>query len=145
MSWGNKLLIAFIVFAGGILYLVYRTTQTNYDLVEKDYYKNELNYQQQIDGSNAANSLSAPVELSQNGQGIRLQLPAEMKGKTVTGDVWFYCAYDKKMDKRFQLKADDNLTQVFASGLVKPGNYTVKINWTDNNRKYYTEKNITVM
>ena len=41
MSWGNKLLVAFIVFAAGMFYLVYRSVNTNYELVEKDYYKSE--------------------------------------------------------------------------------------------------------
>lgn len=145
MNWGNKLLIAFVVFAGGIIYLVYRTTQTNYDLVEKDYYKKELAYQQQINGAREANNLSAQITLSQNKEGIRLQLPEEMKGRAVSGDVWFYCAYDKKMDKKFNLKTDESLTQLFSAGMIKPGNYTVKINWTDNNKTYYSEKTITVM
>ena len=37
MNWGNKLLIAFIVFIGGISFLVYRSTQTNFEMVENDY------------------------------------------------------------------------------------------------------------
>lgn len=145
MNWGNRILLVFILFAAGIVYLVYRTTQTNYELVDKDYYKSELHYQQQIDGANEANSLSVQVSITQDEKGIQLHLPPEMKDKKVSGDVWFYCAYDKNRDKRFNLEPDSDLTQLFSTGTVLPGNYTVKISWNDNKKYYYAEKTITVM
>jgi hypothetical protein len=144
MNWGNRILIVFIVFAMGIAYLVYRTTQTNFDLVESDYYKKELSFQQQIDRTNEANSLSAQVTVIQNEEGIQLQLPPEMKDKRISGNVWFYCAYDKNRDKRFRLETDSNLIQLFAAGTVLPGNYTVKIDWNDNQKYYYSEKLVTL-
>ena len=41
MNWGNKLLVTFVVFGAGMIFLVYRAVKTNYELVEKDYYKND--------------------------------------------------------------------------------------------------------
>jgi len=145
MNWGNKILLAFIIFMAGMVYLVYRTTQTNFELVEKDYYKKELNYQQQINSASEANSLSAQVSIIQNQNGLQLQLPPEMKDKKISGKVLFYCAYDKKRDKEFSLEPDSNLAQLFAAGAVLPGNYTVKISWSDNRKNYYSEKLLTVM
>ena len=56
MNWGNKLLITFLVFGAGISFLVYRSMHTNFELVEKDYYKSELRYQEIIDGTNHVQS-----------------------------------------------------------------------------------------
>ena len=56
MNWGNKLLIL-LLFLERMFYLVYRSVNTNFELVEKDYYKSEFRYQQVIDGTNRANSL----------------------------------------------------------------------------------------
>ena len=75
MNWGNKLLITFIIFGAGIFYLVYRSMHTNFELVEKDYYKSELHYQQVIDGSNRAGELNSPVKFEQREKYIFLQLP----------------------------------------------------------------------
>ena len=144
MNWGNKLLITFIIFGAGIFYLVYRSMTTNFELVEKDYYKSELHYQQVIDGSNRAGALHSPVKLEQRENHILLQLPEEMKNKVVTGDVLFYCAYDEKKDKKFRLQVNDEGEQVFQTGTITPGNYTVKINWNSDSNNYYTEKTITV-
>ena len=104
MNWGNKLLLTFIVFGAGMGYLVYRSVSTNYELVEKDYYKQELRYQQVIDGTNRVNQLSSAVKIEQTDAGIILELPQEMKEKDISGDVLFYCAYDKKKDKKFSLQ-----------------------------------------
>lgn len=99
MNWGNKLLLTFIVFGAGMTYLVYRSVSTNYELVEKDYYNQELRYQQVIDGTNLANQLSSSVKIEQTDSGISLKLPHEMKNKEISGEILFYCAYDQKKIK----------------------------------------------
>ncbi len=145
MNWGNKLLLAIILFISGISFLVYRSTQTNYDLVEKDYYRQELQYQDIIDGANSANKLTTPVKLNQEGKIILLELPAEMKNKTVSGDVWFYCAYNAAKDKKFVLQTNREGIQAFPPASIDPGNYTVKIIWKENGNTYFTKTNFTVI
>ncbi|MFZ8343681.1 FixH family protein, partial [Staphylococcus aureus] len=54
MNWGYKLLLAFISFALIIGILVYKSINTKYDLVSTEYYKDELRYQDKIDGSGNA-------------------------------------------------------------------------------------------
>lgn len=145
MSWGNKLLIVFLVFAAGMSFLVYRSVSTNFELVEKDYYKQELRYQQKIDGANEANALASAVSLTQDETGILLQLPAEMKTKSLSGEVWFYCVYNEKKDKRFRLQTGRDASQLFRLEEIEPGNYTVKISWRDGSKNYYSEQPLTVL
>ena len=144
MNWGYKLLFAFIVFAGMMSYMVVRSFQTNFELVEKDYYKSELVYQKVIDGTDRANTLSAPPEIKQSGRVVTLQMPEEMKNKTLSGSILFYCAYDSKKDKKVLLATDKNGTQVLTH-ILMPGNYTVKINWNKEGENYYSEKKVTIL
>lgn len=44
MNWGHKLTFTILVFIGLMSYLVYRSLNTDFQLVEKDYYNNELQY-----------------------------------------------------------------------------------------------------
>lgn len=143
MNWGNKLLVTFLVFGAGMTFLVYRSLKTNYELVDKDYYKNELSYQQVIDGTSRANALSA-VNVQQDKDGIALQLPDEMKNKKVTGTVHFYCAYDEKKDKTVELNPSAEGTQVFSNAALQAGEYTVKISWSCDGISYYAEKNLII-
>ncbi|MEK7226813.1 MAG: FixH family protein [Bacteroidota bacterium] len=145
MNWGNKLLLAFIVFGAGMFYLVYRSVNTDYQLVEKEYYKSELRYQQVIDGTSRANGLISSVELANADGVIRLQLPPEMKNKEVTGEVWFYCSYNEKKDKRVVLDINEQALQEFQQGFISPGNYTVKISWSAEGKSYYAEKLLSVL
>jgi FixH len=144
MNWGNKLLLTFIAFGSGMGYLVYRSVNTEYQLVEKEYYKSEIAYQQVIDGSNEANRLSSPVSILQTTEGIELQLPAEMKSKKITGEIWFYCAYEQKNDKKIFLQTNTRAIQIIPTGYILPATYTVKINWKDGAKKFYAEKYLQV-
>lgn len=145
MNWGNKLLVTFLVFGAGMGYLIYRSLNTRYELVEKDYYKTELRYQQVIDASAHASGFATAVTLEQTPEGILLQLPAEMKNRELHGDIWFYCAYDEQRDKKMALQTGPGAFQLIPLTAVKPGNYTVKINWSDAGKKYYAEKNLHVL
>jgi delta-aminolevulinic acid dehydratase/porphobilinogen synthase len=144
MNWGYKLMVAFIVFAGMMSYMVIRSFQTNFELVEKDYYKSELVYQKIIDGADRANTLSALPEIKQSGSDIMLQMPGEMKNKQLSGSILFYCAYDSKKDKKILLATDKDGIQVLTN-LLQRGNYTVKIDWNKEGKNYYSEKKLTIL
>jgi len=145
MNWGNKLLLTFVIFASGMSYLVYRSMHVNFELVEKDYYKSELRYQDVIDGTNLANKLDSTVSLQQNDNGVLLKLSQEMKNKIITGNIWFYCAYDEKKDKKFQLDVASDGTQQFQPAIILPGSYTVKVSWTSDGKNYFAEKKLMVL
>jgi hypothetical protein len=144
MNWGNKLLLAFVVFAAGMAFMVYQAVNTDFELVEKDYYKQELRYQQVIDGKAEAAKLSAAIELEPVQGGIILQLPVEMHGAQPTGEILFYCANDSKKDRRFLLSVDNSGQQFFSTNLLLPGAYKGKISWIVNNKRYYAEKDILI-
>lgn len=143
MNWGNRLILVFLVFGAGMGYLVYRSMNTNYELVESDYYKQELRYQNVIDEHNSANALSAQVNIEKKDGGVIVQFPAEMKNKTLTGELYFYCAYDSKKDKRLTLQTDSNGMHTIPAGTILPGSYTVKIKWNNGEKSYYAEQSLT--
>ncbi len=144
MSWGNRLLITFIVFGSGMIYLVYRCMNTEFELVEKDYYKNELAYQQVIDASKRSGELTTVMKLTKSAEELKLELPAEMKGRKLEGEIWFYCAYDSKMDKKVSLKPDDDGIQLLPASLLSPGRYLAKVSWNDGKESYYQEISLTI-
>ena len=140
MNWGNRLLLVFIVFGGGISYMVYRCMQTPVDLVSTQYYKDELAYQRVIDGKRQADALSARPMLSRSGEGLRLQMPVEMKHREVRGTISFYCAADASRDREVALAPEPDGSQEIASAVVRPGHYVVKVNWTASGVGYFSEQ-----
>jgi hypothetical protein len=144
MNWGNRLLLVFIVFGIGIFYLVYRANTTNFELVDESYYKNELRYQEVIDGKKNADSLSTLPAFEKNEKGIALQMPAEFKTRPVTGEINFYCSYNSKKDVIIELGTDSTGHQLIEYSHITPGNYLIKFSWADNNKKYYSEQFLTI-
>ncbi len=141
MSWGNKLIIVFIVFAALMATLVYKATQTKFELVSKDYYQDELRYQDKIDGAaNAA--LEAPISIQVNDEIISIEFPDAQKNANITGEAWFYCSVDATKDKRFVLSVDSTgIQRIERKGLQK-GDYQIKISYEINQKKYYVAQQL---
>lgn len=144
LNWGHKLTIFICLFAGMILLLVYKSTQTNFDLVTKEYYKDELKFQEVIDGTKRANSLASKASVTKTAEHLTIQLPAEMRGLAINGSAWFYCAADAKRDIKVPLAVNAEGKQELSGKLLLPGKYTVKLNWTAGNQQYYSETSLDI-
>jgi len=145
MNWGNKLLLVFVAFGGMISYMVYRCMQTPVDLVNKDYYRDELAYQQVIDGAKRTNALSGKIGLRQEEGHILVRMPAEMKQAAVNGTILFYCAADASRDRTIRLNINDSARQEISTRNFLPGHYTVKIEWESRGVKYFAEQPFVIL
>lgn len=143
-NWGHKLTIVFILFGALMFTLVYKCFQTDFQLVNKEYYKDELKYQQVIDGTKNAVALSSEVNLRQEGNNLAIQFPNEMKGKKLSGQLWFYCSYDDTKDRHIAVATTSDALQLVERSRLAAANYTVKINWEADNKNYYNEQTITL-
>jgi hypothetical protein len=143
-TWGHALILTFLAFAGFMGYLAYRSFNTNYDLVSKEYYKDELAYQNIIDGTNRADSLSEKVTLKQQGKDILLTLPAEMKSTSITGNILFYCPADARRDRKVDININNDTKQLIKGINLIPGVYTAKISWNAYGKFYYSEQTFLI-
>jgi len=122
------------------LFAVHRE-QTKFELVSKDYYQDELRYQDKIDGAaNAA--LEAPISIQVNDEIISIEFPDAQKNANITGEAWFYCSVDATKDKRFVLSVDSTgIQRIERKGLQK-GDYQIKISYEINQKKYYVAQQL---
>ncbi len=142
LNWGHKITLVFSAFVVFMFVMVYKSMKTDFQLVTKEYYKDELAYQQVIDGTNRANSLSSNVQATQVNDELIIQLPTEMKGKTISGSIWLYCSSDDKKDKRLELVVDENGKQVIDGKTILPATYLLKVTWKAGELNYYNEQRI---
>ena len=143
MTWGTKLLLVFAGFAILMSSLVYLCMKQNFELVSKDYYAEELRYQDKIDGMNNANKISA-VSVEERAGGIAIQLPKEVQGLATTGQVHFYCPEDSKRDRKIELAVNDEGLMLIDKAKVTKANYVVKVNWQNGDKKYFAEQRLSV-
>ncbi|MBL7762160.1 MAG: FixH family protein [Chitinophagaceae bacterium] len=144
MSWGYKILIGFTAFVAMMTFMVVRSFGVNFEMVEKDYYKSELRYQEVIDATKNATGLSKPVQIVKSGTTLTLQLPAEVQQKKISGSIWFYNAADASKDKHIELKTNTEGMQELSNAGLQPGSYTVKMQWKADETNYYSEQQLTI-
>jgi hypothetical protein len=139
MNWGNRLIVVFVVFGLLIGAAVYKAINTQTDLVSKDYYKEELRYQDKLDGIVNANKLS-DVLVTAVAQKVCVRFPKEIGSNKVSGQIHFYCVSDAKKDRNFTIDANTEGQQCIATSSLFKVSYQVKIQWKVANTSYYSEQ-----
>jgi len=143
MSWGNKLMFVFIVFALFMGTMVYKAVDTRFDLVTKNYYKDELRFQEQIDAAKNASQL-AEVEFFQDEENLFIIFPASMKNEHITTDIWMYCKADVHRDKKLNLSTDSASLTISKKKIFK-GNFEIKVKWSVKEKEYYSAKDLIIL
>ena len=139
LSWGYKIMFVYIAFVAGMGFLVFKASSQKFDLVTKDYYEQELKYQQVIDQAANSSRLSAPITLEKKEGELKLSFPDEMKNKKKLVDFYLYYAADAKNDFRKSFELNENeLVQALPVGMK--GMYELKLSWEAAGVKYYFEK-----
>lgn len=141
MSWGYKIMFVYIAFVAGIGFLIFKASNQEFDLVTKDYYEQELKYQQVIDQSANASRLSMPLNIEKKEAELKISFPDEMKNKKKLVDFYLYYAADAKRDFRRSFELNENeLAQALPVGMK--GMYELKLTWETEGVKYYHEQKI---
>jgi len=138
ISWPTGIIIAMSAFIIFILSFVYKATfmpQYDHHLVSEDYYKDELNYQQEIDKLNKAATLKEDVTLTKVAEGLLIKFPAEFDAEKITGTISFQRPSNDKIDFELPIKLTTANYLIADDNLVK-GIWNVKIEWVINGTTY---------
>lgn len=141
MTIGKWIIVAFVAFAAFIGTLVTVCVRQDISLVSKDYYKEELAYQDQVIRISNTKSLKELPDVSFS-EG-KLYLTFSNNAKIQGGSLKVFRPSDAKQDKQFQLK--ENLAnQSFEIQTLQSGLYRIKLWWKMNDNDYYFEKEIFI-
>ena len=143
MNWGYKILVVYVVFVAGILFMVFKSSEQKMDLVTTDYYAKELKYQDKIDATTRANALSADIQYVISDKQIVLHFPKEFAGKKMSGSAELYCPSDEDKDVKKDFTAD-NATVTINISTVNKGQQELHISWQVDGVDYYFEKKIFI-
>ena len=119
--------------------LVYKCTNMKVDVIQKDYYAEELAYQQQIEKQDRTHNLSQQPTWNVTGDNVTIQFPKLESTEPVKGTAEFYCPSDDTKDKTFQITVNSDNVYTVAKSTLKAGRYKMKLNWTVGATSYYNE------
>ncbi len=133
MNWGRSIVLVFIGFAVFIGVLVTVCVRQNISLVSKDYYAEELNYQQQIEEMNNAAALDQRPVLTVHNKQIEITGIQQGELKLV-----------RPSDARFDAKFNITETNAFDLSEYPTGKYNITLRWQNAGKNYQVRESITL-
>lgn len=143
-NWGTGIVVAFIIMIAGMVFLVSIAVRQNEDLVEKDYYQKSLNYEKHMDEVKNTGKLASGIKFERSADSLILVFPDVAPVVSYSGSIHFYSPVSEKNDLSLPVKLNSLNSQIIDLKKISKGRYTIKIDWTDGNLKYYQEDDITV-
>lgn len=144
MSWGVRIVVLYLSFVALIVTLVVLCYGQKVELVSKDYYKQELQYQDRIDAINNANALSSSIEHTLDGSKVLLSVSPEFLNGGYKGSVNFFRPSDSSKDFKVDLKFDADGKQTIVSDKFEKGLYKMQLSWVAGGKNYFKEQVITI-
>ena len=144
ISWPAGIIFVLAAFIIFILSFVYKATFiADYDhhLVSEDYYKDELNYQQEIDQLNNAAELNQNITYKKVTEGLLISFPSEFDPAQISGTISFQRLSNDKLDFEFPIALETTDYLILDENLVE-GKWNVKIEWVVNDKTYLFKEQI---
>lgn len=143
INWGTAIIIAFILFISFILFFVIKAnTQSKYGyhLVSQEYYKDELNYQKEIDRYNNTKELGIELNFQKSTQGITISFPSNYQTEYIEGNVSLYRPSNQSLDKTMTFALSKSSTLLIPDQMLVDGRWDIKIFWKANNKEFLYKK-----
>lgn len=142
MNWGKGIIAVCAIFVIGIGVMVYTSMTKNIDLVTKNYYEEEIKYQQQIDKINNTNSLKEKLSVETTENALLISFPKQ--NGELKGEISLYRPSDAKKDFKIPVQLNENSKQFIATDNMQKGLWKVQINWNMNGKDYYSEEKVMI-
>jgi len=144
MNWGLRITLVYLGFVALIVSMVVISSSSKSELVAKDYYAQELNYQQRINAINNEKALAESIMFENNSNDITLFYPAMEQEKDFSGELVFFRPSDSSKDLKLNLKFDQKGRLMIKKSDLSKGIYKVCISWHNNGKDYYKEEVINL-
>lgn len=144
INWGTAIVIAFIGFISFIMYFVISMSTNkkfSHDLVSKDYYQQELKYQDDINKIENAKTLVTNLNYKKTNQGLLIHFPEDLNIKDISGKVFLYRPSNKQLDFELLVSLSNHYLLIPDNRLLG-GRWNLKIDWKHNNQSYMYKTNI---
>jgi nitrogen fixation protein FixH len=140
MNWGKSIVLCFILFATFVGTMAYKMATAKMDLVQKNYYQSELDFQKhinQVTNAKVYKTMKIMTYQPEN-QALRIGFPTPVS----KGEVTFFRPSDKTLDFTVPIYRT-SLFQYSTENLSK-GRWKVQANWTDGALQYFLEDEFTI-
>jgi len=144
INWGTGIVIAFVAFISFIMYfIITMMTDSKYDhdLVTEDYYKQELQFQNDINKETNAKSLAENISWKKTDEGLIIIFPENLQKENITGKVFLYRPSNKQFDFEMPISLSNHNLLIPDKRLLD-GRWNIKVDWQYNGKNYLYKKEV---
>lgn len=141
MNWGKSIVLAFVLFAAFILFMVVRAFQEDFDLVAEDYYAQEINYQKKLEQKSNYENLDVKIRVKMEKENVSITFP---NGQYPQGEIHMYHPSHKALDRRFPIALNETNQQLVSMDELIQGQYRINITWKSEGVEYFQQEKIYI-
>ena len=138
MSWGKKITILYLSFVALIVTLVVLCFGQKVELESKDYYAQELKFQDKINAISNEKNAASTITHSIQGNEIILIVDSSFINKGFEGSINFFRPSDSTKDFNLKMNFIDN-KQIINTTHLMHGVYKMQLSWVNNGLNYFKE------
>lgn len=142
--WPLGIILTFVIFISGTIGLVVMACLHTTELVNANYYDQEIKYQSRIDSQTRAQQLGAKAAYDAAARKIVISLPGAQAAKNATGLIQLYRPSAAGLDKQFKLEPSASGVQMLDTAGLRPGLWKIRVSWTVEGRDYFLDQKIVI-
>lgn len=144
--WPHAIVGYFIIFTAFVAVFISWAVKQNMDLVRKDYYEEEVRFQQQMEKVQRTQPLQAAIQVAyETGSStLNIRLPAAHGAQKASGRVHLYRPSNAGLDLDLPLLVSPDGQQKIKTAALQSGLWKVRLNWSSNGQEYFCERPILV-
>jgi len=144
--WPTAIIGYFVVFISFLIGFVAFASRQKVELVRKDYYAEEILFQQQIDRAKRTQPFHGHVFINYEAAAgrITVAVPSEHVSDGFSGKVTFYRPSDSQLDRRLELTPDSTGRQTIDARGIQGGLWRVRIDWSIRGLEYSYEDLVVI-
>ena len=145
-KWPLGITIIYSLFAISLIGFAIFSGFNQVSLVSDNYYRESIEYQQQIERVERANEKTNKIiwKILENRKSIMLTFPKDSSGSKISGNIMFFRPSDAAQDEIVPLAISANNQQVVDLKKLSKGYWRIKIFWSKDNQEFYFEDKIVL-
>lgn len=136
---GNIIILGFVLALGLMSFLVYKSMKQEVQMVSKNYYEDEIKFQDKIDAKENAKPFYDEFVLSSIDDILQIQIPKSLCKYMENGEIQIYCISDIEQDRLLKILPSESGVYQFITKDWKKTKYTAKISFTNDGKQYLRE------
>jgi nitrogen fixation protein FixH len=146
INWGKGIVIGMALFMAFIITLAVKMMGRKVDLVATNYYEQGIEFEKHIQSQQAVLGLDGKIEIKVDytSKNIVITYPTDVANGSAKGNILLFRPSNAAKDFSVIIQPDTSMHQTIPLDKMAKGLWQIQLQWKQNNKEYYFEKEIII-